>query len=142
MTISRRIIIPIGGSMSITESKYRGRKEYALVYSELITVAKYRGYVTYQEIAKLIGLPLQGNYMGKEIGHLLGEISEDEVSRGRPMLSAIVVSTTGTPGPGFFELARLLGKFDSTDKDKERAFWEHEKKALYETWKVVLREKE
>lgn len=128
--------------MSNAESKYRGSKDYALVYSELITVAKYRGYVTYQEIAKLVGLPLQGNYMGKEIGHLLGEISEDEVSHGRPMLSVIVVSTTGTPGPGFYELARALGKLDSTDKDKERSFWEHEKKALYETWKIDLSEKE
>jgi len=122
--------------------EYRGTQEYALVYCELITAAKYRGTVTYQEVAKLIGLPLEGNYMGAQIGQLLGEISEDEVSHGRPMLSAIVVNTTGIPGPGFFGLAVQLGKLDSTDKDKEQAFWKKEQRAIYETWKVDLGQKD
>jgi hypothetical protein len=34
--------------MSVVKSKYRGSKEYALVYTELITAAKYRGTFTYQ----------------------------------------------------------------------------------------------
>jgi len=29
--------------------------------------------VTYQEIAKIMGLPLSGNYMGREIGEIIGE---------------------------------------------------------------------
>lgn len=123
--------------MSTSEVRYRGTKEYALVYTELITAAKYRGTVTYQEIAKLIGLPLQGNHMGKEIGQLLGEISEDEVIRGRHMLSAVAVNTQGLPGPGFFVLAKDLGKL--TDGEDEKKFWRSECVALYETWKVVLK---
>ncbi len=122
--------------MSVVDNRYRGTKEYALVYGELIAAAKYRGTVTYQEIAKLIGLPLRGSHMGMEIGWLLGEISEDEAANGRPMLSAIAVNVQGAPGPGFFQLARQLGKLaEQNDQD----FWESECRSVYETWKVVLR---
>ncbi len=46
--------------------------------------------------------------MGKEVGHLLGEITEDEVARQRPMLSAVVVDVKGKVGPGFFTWLRSL----------------------------------
>jgi hypothetical protein len=122
--------------MSIVKSKYRGTKEYSLVYTELIIAAKYRGTVTYQEIAKIIGLPLQGNHMGGEIGQLLGEISEDEATAGRPMLSAIAVSVDGSLGKGFYTLARQLGKLQDED---DQAFWEKERQLVYDTWKTVLK---
>jgi hypothetical protein len=125
--------------MTVVVDKYRGTKEYCMIYSELINAAKYRGTVTYQEVAKIVGLPLLGNYMGAEIGHLVGEISEDEFIAGSPMLSAIVVNTTGKPGPGFFGLARHLGKLHSTSRDEELKFWEREKKAVYDQWKVILK---
>lgn len=123
--------------MSFVKSKYRGTIEYALVYNKLITAAKYRGTVTYQEIAKMMGLPLSGNYMGAMIGYILGEISDDEVANGRPMLSAIAVDMRGIAGPRFYTLAREMGRL--TDQT-ESAFWEAEKKAVYDTWKVKLRE--
>jgi len=47
--------------------------------------------------------------MGKEVGHILAEISEDEAQNGRPMLSAIAVNSTGVPSFGFFDLAKRLG---------------------------------
>jgi hypothetical protein len=118
--------------------KYRGKKEYFLVLSELLTAARFKG--TYQEIAKLIGFPLVGNYMGAEIGHLLGEISQDEVNYGRPMLSAIVVSTAGHPGPGFFDLARNLNRLTATSREEELLFWEQEVAAVYKAWKTIIRE--
>ncbi len=43
---------------------HRGTKAYLLIYAELITAARYRGTVTYQELAELVGLPLHGIYMG------------------------------------------------------------------------------
>jgi hypothetical protein len=122
--------------MSTVEKPYRGTKEFALVHAELITAAKFRGTVTYQEIAQLVGLPLVGNYMQKEVGRLLGEISMEEVANGRPMLSAAAVGVSGNPGAGFFNLARELGKLGD---DNEEGFWEAELKAVYETWKVELR---
>ena len=123
--------------MNPTKSKYRGTKEYALVYCELITAAKYRGTVTYQEIAKMMSIPLSGNYMSSLLGKILGEISEDEVARERPMLSAIAVGVNGLPGAGFYTLAREQGRL----KDQlEEDFWEAEKKAVYKTWKTKLKE--
>jgi len=122
----------------MAKKDYRGTKEYSIICAELITAAKYRGTITYQEIAKILGMPLQGSYMGSEIGRLLGAISEDEVANGRPMLSAIAIGVKGDPGPGFFNWARHLGRFTSKD---EQAFWESECKAVYDTWKVKLREK-
>lgn len=126
--------------MITLEPKYRGKKEYLLVLAELITAARYKGRVTYQEIAKLIGFPLEGNYMGAEIGHLLGEISEDEVKNGRPMLSAIVVNTTGRPGPGFFDLARYLKRLTGTSSEEEHRFWERELSAVHDAWHVILKQ--
>lgn len=125
--------------MTANESRYRGKKKYYLVLAELITAARYKGKVTYQEIAKLIGLPLEGNYMGAEIGRLLGEISKDEVRYGRPMLSAIVVTTMGLPGPGFFQLARDLGRLRGNTRDEEMSFWQNETNAVHEAWKTVLK---
>ena len=124
--------------MSTSKNHFRGTKEYALVYTELITAAKYRGTVTYQEIAKMMGLPLQGSNMGRVIGLILGEISEDEVANGRPMLSAVAVSVEGLPGGGFYSLAKELGRLSS--EENENIFWQKERKAVYETWKVVLKE--
>ena len=123
--------------MPIISNKYRGTKEYSIVYSELITAARYRGLITYQEIAQLMGLPLDGSHMGKETGHILGEISEDEHLHGRPMLSAIAVGVSGSPGQGFFEAAKLLGKFKTGIDDS--TFWEDERKSVYNTWKRNFR---
>ncbi len=122
--------------MALT-GKYRGSIEYALVYNELITAARYRGTVTYQEIAKLMGIPLAGGYMAKLIGEILGEISEDEVAHGRPMLSAIAVGVSGLPGDGFYNWAREIGRLTTQTNDQ---FWTEEKKAVYDTWKTRLKE--
>jgi hypothetical protein len=123
--------------MSIVKNKYRGTKEYAIVYSELITAAKYRGTITYQEIAILMGVPPIGGQMAGATGQILGEISEDEVTNGRPMLSAIAVGVNGIPGSGFFILAKELGKIKTDDNEQE--YWKNECKAVYNTWKVELK---
>ena len=126
--------------MPVVPDKYRGSKEYYLIYSELISAAKYRGTITYQEIAKVMGLPMRGSYMGSQIGHLLGEISENEVNSGRPMLSAIAVNVQGEPGSGFYSLARALGKLDKDSEGVDKEFWESELQAVYETWRVIIPE--
>lgn len=118
--------------------QYRGTKQYLLIYSELIRAAQHHGTVTYQELADLIGLPLQGNFMGTELGHYTGDISREELENGRPMLSAIVVGVSGKPGGGFFGLAKELGRFNSDDPAEQDSFWHAEQKAVYETWKRPL----
>lgn len=124
--------------MTVVTDKYRETKEYHLVYGELITAARYRGTVMYQELAQIMGLPLSGNHMQREIGQILGEISEDEHSRGRPMLSAAAVSVSGMPGGGFFGLANDLGALDDDSPEGRRQFWESERAALHDVWRRAL----
>ena len=121
--------------MNTIQGRYRGKKDYALIYTELITAAKYRGTVTYQEIAQIMGLPLSGNHMSREVGWILGEISADELANGRPMLSAIAIGVNGKPGAGFYDWARKLERLTS---ENEQSFWESECKAVYDTWKTKL----
>lgn len=122
--------------MSRIADRYRGTTEYFHVFGELVRAAQYRGLTTYQDIAVILGLPLTGSHMGSEIGHILGEISEDEVQRGRPMLSSVAVSVNGKPGPGFYGLARDFGRLTSNTSDV--AFWEREREATYDAWKRPL----
>ena len=113
--------------------KYRGTTKYFHVLADLVRAAQYRGLTTYQDIALLMGLPLSGQYMAREVGQILGEISEDEVRAGRPMLSSVAVGVKGKAGPGFFNLARQLGRLDQ-NKD-ESVFWDEELRAAYEAWR-------
>ncbi len=117
--------------------RYRGTTSYIRVLAELVHAAEYRGVTTYQDIAVIMGLPLQGAFMGRETGHILGEISEDEVKAGRPMLSAVAVAVSGKAGPGFFALAKELGRFGG-DPAEEDSFWRQELQAVYDTWKRPL----
>ncbi len=124
--------------MAAMQDKYRGSKEYLLVYAELITAARYRGTFTYQEVAKIMGLPLMGSHMGRETGVLLGEISEDEHNHGRPLLSAVAVNVNGLATGGFFSQAKYLGRLQEESEEGKRQFWEKEKAAVYEAWKKDL----
>ena len=99
--------------------------------------AEYRGLSTYQQLAVVLGLPTRGEHLARDIGHLLGEISEDEAVRGCPMLSALVVGASGRPGSGFFTLARKLGRLPGSEDDEE-AFLHRERRAVYETWQRRL----
>ena len=103
--------------MSVVGDKYRNTTKYFHVLAELVRAAQYRGVTTYQDIALIMGLPLSGSHMGKEVGWILGEISEDEVSAGRPMLSAVAVSVTGKAGPGFYGLAAQLGRLSKSQDE-------------------------
>jgi len=52
------------------------------------------------------------------------------------MLSAVAVGVNGSPGSGFFALARDLGRL-GTDED-EAAFWQAEREAAYAAWRRPL----
>jgi hypothetical protein len=122
--------------MTTTGSKYRETKEFHLVYYKLITAAQSQEVVYYKGVAKILGIETPGHHMAREVGQILGEISEDEHRAGRPMLSALAVASSGFPGEGFFKLARRVGKLSSTNSDDERDFWLAERNQVYDTWKV------
>jgi len=118
--------------MSVISKKYFGSKEFLKVYCELIKAAQQRKTIYYEDIARIMKLPTRGDHMAKEVGQILGEISECEHNQGRPLLSAIVIrKDTGMPGEGFFKLARQLNKFQGQD---EQNFWKNELQAVYGTW--------
>ena len=62
--------------MNTVKTKYRGTTKYIHVLAELVRAAQYRGVTTYQDIAVIMGLPMQGSHMGAELGWVLGEIAE------------------------------------------------------------------
>lgn len=116
-------------------SKYTGTTALHLVYAELISAARYRGLTTYTEIARIGGLPIQGSAMAAATGIVLGEIVEQELREGRPMLSAVCVGVSGKPSDGFFAYARELGRFTGGDTKADRdAFWQKEREGVYAAW--------
>lgn len=67
---------------------------------------------------------------------MAGEISEDEDKAGRPMLTVILVRVTDSePGPGFYKLAKMLGRKFADTPEGQRRFWESERCAVYVAWK-------
>jgi hypothetical protein len=118
--------------MKHAEDKYRGTTTYFHVLAELVRAAQYRGFTTYQDVAIIMGLPVAGSFMGKERGYILGEISEDEVIAGRPILSSVAVGVNGKPGPGFFVLAHELGLLKAGEDESN--FRHKERDAVYNAW--------
>ena len=72
--------------------------------------------------------------MARQVGQVLGEVSEDENQAGRPMLSAIAVNEAGTPGEGFFKLARRLGRLAESGSVGDSDFLAAEQKRVYDAW--------
>ena len=105
----------------------------------MFNAARYRGTVTYADIAEIRGLAPTGHYVWAEVGHMAGGISEAEHANEGPLLGALAVTgVTGSVGPGFFVLARRLGKLQRTTPNEERHFWEQERAAIYSTWERRL----
>lgn len=92
--------------MAKLNKRYTGTTLYFHVKAELVRAAQYVGVTTYQDIAVIMGFPPSGSYMGRELGSILGEISEDDIEPGRPILSSVAVDKRGHVGEGFFALAR------------------------------------
>lgn len=122
--------------MPIVKSKYRGSVAYHLVFARLVEAAQCRGAVLYEDVAALMGIFKAGAFMGSATGHLLGEISEDEVDVNRPMLSAVAVSGRSLkPSDGFFSLALTLGLLKDDSTAGRQQFWDEQREAAYRTWR-------
>ena len=97
----------------------------------LIARAKVRGMIAYSELTiRLTTIPV--HHHSAALFGILGDISTEENSAGRGMLSALVIHKKGDqePGPGFFELAAELNKNTSdilkcwiTEVKKVHAYW-------------------
>jgi len=97
----------------------------------LIARAKLRGMIPYSDLVqKIKSIDLEAH--DQRLFHLLGEVSREEHSAGRGMLTVIVVHKHGDmqPGPGFFELAEQLGK----DTSDILSCWIKELKKVHGYW--------
>lgn len=97
----------------------------------LIDVARRKGRIAYSELAAQIhAIDIEAH--DPRLFHLLGEISIEEHEAGRGMLTAIVVHKSGDmqPGPGFFELAKSLGK----DTSIILVCWVNEFNRVHDYW--------
>ena len=82
------------------------------VREKLIEIASRKNIIHYQQLCNdcFLKLDMYNNPDDrKEIGRILGEISTYEFENDRPLLSAVVISTTGEEGDGFYKLCEELG---------------------------------
>ncbi len=100
-------------------------------------VAEQRLPVTYQEVAKALGLrpPNTIHQVTEALEHLMTE----DAATYRPFIAAIVISKArgGLPAPGFFDCAARLGHFDGNAAGLEAwAFHAAEFNAAVAFWAV------
>lgn len=109
----------------------KGKEEMRQI---LISRAKVRGMIPYSELTQKIK-SINLDPESYALTAMLGEISSEENAAGRGMLSVVVVHKTGDmqPGPGFFELAKDLGR-DTSDILK---CWVEELKKVHAYWSIT-----
>ena len=98
-------------------------------------VGEQRRPVTYQEVAKALGLtpPNTIHQVTEALEHLMTE----DAATDRPFIAAIVISKArgGLPAPGFFDCAARLGRFDGDAARPEAwAFHAAEFNAMVAFW--------
>lgn len=108
------------------------------VRKKLIQVARGRAnQMTFQNLIyeAELGLNLDNTYEKAELIEVIDEISEEEHSEGRPLLSALV-STKGfkNQGDNFFRLCERLGYGNWRELKKDSVFLEEQRKACREFW--------
>lgn len=104
---------------------------------ELIKCAKKPDTITYARLASWVNVNYRCHYGAdeKRFHNMLGNVSTYEFENGhRPLLSVIVVTVNDSrPGPGFFWLAKELGKQKKGVSDE--TFFAQETRELFDYWK-------
>jgi hypothetical protein len=105
------------------------------LYERLQTAARQGEPVTYAAVAALLHLNLEDPAQRNLLAEQLGAISTFEHQQGRPMLS-VMVGHSGdlSPGSGFFNLARSLGRLSDTDEAGETRFYVREFERVLAYW--------
>jgi len=121
------------------------------VRAELIETARKGKTITYGELMREFGIPRGHSKPGVGIGSVVGEISEYEHSKGRPLLSVIAVGADsetrtchqGHPSGGFFglegvplHLRRSPDVFSDRLTIKEQEFVKKEQEEVWDYWKT------
>ena len=100
------------------------------IREKLLKIARNGSTITYGELGKAVGL----HWRSRHLIDALDVINRHEDGEDRPLLTAVVINAESKrSGPGFFNLAKTLGRFDPA-KDDERAYWEQERQRVYRHW--------
>ena len=85
----------------------------------LTELARRRGTITYRDLAK--ALEVQPPNSIHQVTDALEVLMQEDRANGAPFLAAMVVSKVrhGLPAPGFFSLARSLGRLGGPDTGPE-----------------------
>lgn len=106
------------------------------LYEKLVKIASTGCLAAYSEVGPLLGLNMGRPDDRNALRDMLDEISTFEHSQGRPLLSAVVVhkegDSYGSPGKGFFKMARRLNRLPPTGD--EDAFWAEEVNNVFKEW--------
>lgn len=111
----------------------------AKVYPFLVAEGRAGQRIFYRDLWKMAGLnPGWRRYMGT----VVGEISEEELVKGNPPLSAIVVRiVTGYPGGGFFglpctppHLMRTKAQFSEALSNADKEYVRLQQEAVWKHW--------
>jgi hypothetical protein len=111
----------------------------ATVYQCCRQAARHQTTMTYDEVNQTCGLGLDFRDPShrNKISNILGDVSEFEVRKGRPMLSAVVVLSGShpiSPGQGFFDWAGKLGVRRGPREDNQ-LFFARILKEVFDYWK-------
>jgi hypothetical protein len=119
-----------------TESALEKSKEFLRVYSMLIRAAQQRGFVTEDDVADLMGVMSEERQSSRSTAKMLELIADREKRSGRPILSAVVLtSATHRPVRAFQKSASDLGLLPAkVSKDQRDSFWQAELKRVYDEW--------
>ncbi len=99
--------------------------------------------ITYQALAKAMRLLPPNTIL--QLTSALECLIDEDAAAGRPLIAALVVSKArgGMPGPGFFECARLVGRFDGDPSGPEAAtFYAAEFEAAVDFWRRASKDVE
>jgi hypothetical protein len=102
----------------------------ALSYT-LRAVARAGRSITEKAIAPIAGIDPTSEDIASQLSPVLTAINRAEDAAGRPLLSAVVMSTTGLPCGSFFASARELGLHTGRDDD---LVWMRELRRVHAYW--------
>ena len=111
--------------------------EHKRIREVLISVARNKKTISYTELLNQskVKLDMSIPYDRGQLGHLLGEISWNEVAEGRPMLSSVAIHAGDSiQGKGFFDLAEKIYDIVLRTSDERMVFGMGELNATYNYW--------
>ena len=136
-SLDRELVVEIHELSRRNESKveFTVDPKTKSIYKYLIQVAECRSTVYYVPTAERFGFDLDCEEDRYRFYGILDEINKAEHNEERPLLSSVVVGNTRKdpqiPGPGFFGLARKLGKYMGSD---DTQYWKQEVQCAYDFW--------